>query len=270
MRWPGVFRSQVRPGTPCCITWRMRRWKAYISPDVQSRSRRAPTIDQCGPQKHGMVSVTHSTGRSERSSWMAANSGCTSAQSSCSHSLHARRSPGSPGARAGSGCSASHAAGARSAGSSESSSKRIVVPERAGPVTMIGATTCSAAIFGLASHAALSRRRVRSERSSSWRVMSRPTTCSGDASAAVASCSKRACHCGSPRSPRGATPATLLRLRQQVRRIDRHEPARVAADRAGHRVEAPHPVRPSVALGHRLHREHRGSSDPLTVRQSMT
>ena len=164
------------------------------------------TIIQCVPAKDGMVSVTHSTGRSERSSWIAANSGCTSAHSSCSHSLHAWRSPQSPGARRGSGCRASQASGARKVGSSASSSKRIVVPERAGPVTIIGATIFSLAISGRSSSSRVEKRRVRRPRSSSWRVISRPTTCMFEASSAAARSVKRVRQRGSPKSPDGTLP----------------------------------------------------------------
>ena len=164
---------------------------------------------QWKPQKLPWVRVTHSTGRSERNSWRAWNSGWTSAQNSCSHSLSTIGSgkSGSPAASGGgTGCRASAAVGGRRPGSRASSSNRMVVPERAGPVTITGAVTGRSVISGAASMAAVSRRRARSERSSSCLVMSRPTRCMGAASMAVARASKRSCQRGSPRSPAGRPP----------------------------------------------------------------
>ena len=165
---------------------------------------------QWKPQKLPWVMVTHSTGRSERSSWRAMNSGWTSAQNSCSHSLSTSGS-GRPAAASaasgrGMGWRASAAVGGRRPGSRASSSKRMVVPERAGPVTITGAVTGWRVISGAASMAAVSSRRARSERSSSCLVMSRPTRCMGAASMAVARASKRSCQRGSPRSPAGRPP----------------------------------------------------------------
>ena len=164
---------------------------------------------QWKPQKLPWVRVTHSTGRSERSSWRAWNSGWTSAQNSCSHSLSTSGS-GRSGLPAASGSAtgwrASAAVGGRRSGSRASSSKRMVVPERAGPVTITGAVTGCPVISGEASTAAVSSSRARSERSSSCLVISRPTRCIPAASMAAARASKRSCQRGSPRSPAGRPP----------------------------------------------------------------
>ena len=166
---------------------------------------------QWKPQKLPWVMVTHSTGRSERNSCTAWNSGWTSAQISCSHSLSTSgsdRLESSAASASGmaTGCRASAAVGARRPGSRASSSNRMVVPERAGPVTMTGAVTGRSRTSGERSTSSVSSSRVRSERSSSCLVISRPTVCMPEASMAATSASKRSCQRGSPRSPAGRPP----------------------------------------------------------------
>jgi hypothetical protein len=118
----------------------------------------------------------HSTGRSERSSWMAANSGCTSAQNSPSHSvMRIRASRSALPAR--NGCAISQAWAPRARGSRSSSSRRSEVPDRAGPVMTIGSTIRSLAIAGRRFRSSVRRRRVRRQRMISSRVISRPRAC---------------------------------------------------------------------------------------------
>ena len=165
----------------------------------------ASTIDQWFPAKDGTQMVMHSTGRSDRSSWMAANSGWTSAQNSCSASVMANRAAASTPA-GGTGCRTSVATGVRSPGSSPSSSNRIVVPERAGPVTTIGASITSSATDGSRRRCSPRRKRVRSPRISSSRVMRRPTTWRSPPSMAAVRARRRPSQSPSPRSPGSAMP----------------------------------------------------------------
>ena len=221
------------------------------------------TIGQCGPQKHGTVSVTHSTGRSERSSWIAANSGCTSAHSSCSHSLHARRSPHSPAsarqrmqrlrrraaraapdraraARTGSSCPS--APGRSRSPAPRCARPRSRMPRRA-RAPAAGACAGSAAAPGAS---AAGRRRA-----------------CVDASSARGELSKRVRQRGSPKSPTG------------LRRPSARPPRAAPAASSGTSRRAPRRRRPSaialsrrtqsgrsVALGHRRDRlrGHRGTT----------
>ena len=97
----------------------------------------------------GATSQRHSSGSAASNEWIAANPGWTSAQRSNSHSAHARRVSSLVPAGT-TGYAISYANGARSAGSSASSSCRMLVPDRAGPVMKIGAGTGVAARRGVA------------------------------------------------------------------------------------------------------------------------
>ena len=208
---------------------------------------------QWKPQKLPWVMVTHSTGRSERSSWRAWNSGWTSAQNSCSHSLSTIGSgkSGLPAASGrGTGCRASAAVGGRSPGSRASSSNRMVVPERAGPVTITGAVTGRSVISGAASMAAVSSRRARSERSSSLlgdepadEVHGRGVDGGGEGFEAFLPA-------GVAEVAGGQAAEAGHGGVEQVAGVDGDEVAGVAADGAGHEVDAPHPVGPDEPLGH--------------------
>ena len=86
------------------------------------------SIHHWNEAKLGSIAVMHSTGRSERCSWMAAYSGWMSDQNSCSGSVRAISLETS--SVSGTGFVASQALMLRASGSRARSSKRIDVPDR--------------------------------------------------------------------------------------------------------------------------------------------
>ncbi len=209
VRYPGVFSSHRLGSRPRCTVWSTARWKARSAATSGAQEpRSASSMGQWLPAKEGTPMVMHSTGRSARSSWMEANSGWTSAHSSCSASVMAVTSSGVVPA-GGAGWRTSVATGVRSPGSRPSSSKRMVVPERAGPVTTMGASITSSAMPGSRRRASARRNRVRRERSSSSRVSIRPTTWRSLPLTPSTRARRRPSQSPSPRSPGSSTPVEV-------------------------------------------------------------
>ena len=252
IRCPGVFNSQVRGGAPCCSTWRMRRWKSNMRSE-SGMPAACDTIVQCGPQKQGSVSVTHSTGRSLRSSWIAANSGCTSAQSSCSHSLHAGRAS-APLRRH----RMQRLVGERTA-------QRRVEPEQLEQDRGARARRArddDGRHDALALDRRLSIDRLPEHQPSPQRAQQLLLGEEPPDHVQRRGVERARERLEAP-APAGVAERALRLadlahgLLEQRPRVDRHQLARAldaAAHRLAHRVQAPHPVGAGVALGHALHR----------------
>lgn len=193
------------------------------------------------------MNVMHSTGRSDRDSWMAENSGWTSAHSLLGLGHGGDLVIGGAG-RADRG-RGPVATGVRSPGSRPSASNKMVVPTSRHRQA-IGASTASSTMAGSRRHASPVEKRVRSERRQLLAGHHPADHVEVGRVDRLTRARSRPSQSPSPRSPGSATPVDPG-VRYEADDPPPTAPPGWRTRRRPHVVEPARPVRPPVALPHR-------------------